>query len=150
MATLSIVVFLNTTTRVSLDHNSHTFCSFLFLCYETVPFCCLWGVVAPFSFAVFANAYAFNGDVSTWNTGAVTNMNSLFYQAYSFNKDVSNWNTGAVTDMGYSKCILSLPLGGHAFHCRVFEYTTTQFSHILLFMLCYGGTLSCSVLLFLH
>ena len=33
--------------------------------------------VAPFSlFAVFSAAYAFNQDVSTWNTGAVTTMES--------------------------------------------------------------------------
>jgi len=33
--------------------------------------------VAPFSLlAVFGSATAFNQDVSTWNTGAVTNMES--------------------------------------------------------------------------
>jgi len=46
------------TTRVLSDHNSHTFCSFVF----------------PVSYAVFYRASAFNQDVSKWNTGAVTTM----------------------------------------------------------------------------
>jgi surface protein len=51
--------------------------------FETGPCCCClcggFGLslffVAPFSLlAVFEGASAFNQDVSTWNTGAVTNM----------------------------------------------------------------------------
>ena len=32
---------------------------------------------------------------------------AVFYSAYAFNSDVSNWNTGAVTRMRQSKCTLS-------------------------------------------
>jgi len=45
---------------------------------------------------------------------------AVFYGASAFNQDVSTWNTGAVTDMQQSKCTLSLPLCGHgAFRCGV-------------------------------
>ena len=32
---------------------------------------------------------------------------AVFHNALAFNQDVSTWNTGAVTDMGASKCTLS-------------------------------------------
>ena len=48
---------------------------------------------------MFNGAYAFNGDVSGWNTSAVTNMFAMFWNATSFNQDISGWNTSAVTDM---------------------------------------------------
>jgi len=35
---------------------------------------------------------------------------AVFYQASVFNEDVSTWNTGAVTNMAGSKCVLSLSL----------------------------------------
>ena len=38
---------------------------------------------------------------------------AVFSGAYAFNQDVSKWNTGAVTSMDSSKCALSLPLCGH-------------------------------------
>ena len=66
--------------RVSSDHSSHTFCSFCFVFYETVPFVVVCGglvflfFVAPSLLAVFYYASAFNQDVSKWNTGAVTTM----------------------------------------------------------------------------
>ena len=59
------------------------FCSFCRLWFETGPFvvvvCGGFGLsfffVAPFSLlAVFHTASAFNQDVSTWNTAAVTTM----------------------------------------------------------------------------
>ena len=43
-----------------------------------------------------ANAH-FNGDVSYWNTSAVTTMIGTFSGASSFNIDLSRWETGAVT-----------------------------------------------------
>jgi surface protein len=81
------------------------------LWFETVPSCCcLCGglvflfFVAPSLIAVFRYALAFNQDVSKWNTGAVTNMDS-------------------------SKCTRSPSLWPHAFRCGVFfEYTTTRVS----------------------
>ena len=72
-------VFEYTTTRVSSDHTSHTFCYFRVCVFETVLFFVVCGglvflfFVAP-SLAVFRYASAFNQDVSKWNTGAVTNM----------------------------------------------------------------------------
>ena len=71
---------------------------------------------------VFAFIIAFNGDISKWETGAVTNMAGsklfgcfencffshtfffpAFYGASAFNGDISKWETGAVTDMSWSK-----------------------------------------------
>ena len=48
---------------------------------------------------MFCEASSFNGDVSKWNTAAVTDMSEMFSGASSFNGDVSNWNTAAVVDM---------------------------------------------------
>ena len=76
----AVVYFKYTTTRVSLNHNSHTFCSFLCLWFETGPFVVVFVFVAPFS------------------------LLAVFRSAYKFDQDVSNWNTGAVTTMEYSKC----------------------------------------------
>ena len=39
------------------------------------------------------------GHISTWDTSAVTNMESLFYQASLFNDNVSYWNTAKVTSI---------------------------------------------------
>jgi surface protein len=48
---------------------------------------------------MFYRATAFNGDVSGWDTGLVTNMEGMFGLASSFNGDVSGWDTGLVTSM---------------------------------------------------
>ena len=49
--------------------------------------------------SMFFQATSFNGDISNWNVGRVTNMDRMFYQARSFNGDISNWNVGRVTNM---------------------------------------------------
>ena len=41
---------------------------------------------------------SFNGDISHWDTRAVTNMYDMFREAQSFNQDISNWHTGSVTN----------------------------------------------------
>jgi surface protein len=41
---------------------------------------------------------AFNGDISGWNTGNVTNMEAAF-RASDFNGDISGWNTARVTTL---------------------------------------------------
>ncbi len=48
---------------------------------------------------MFKNTYAFNGDLSTWNTSSVTNMVNMFQKAHKFNGDISTWNTSSVTNM---------------------------------------------------
>ena len=94
VATPSAVVYCeHTTTRVSSDHNSHTFCCFCFCVWKRYLFCCLWWVGLSFlcctlSFAVFWNAYDFNQDVSKWNTGAVTKMT---YSECSLSPSPSLW-----------------------------------------------------------
>ena len=71
-------------------------------------FCCLWWVGLSFLCGTLSLV--------------------VFESAFAFNSDVSKWNTGAVTRMDYSKCTRSFPLCGHAFRCCVFEYTTTRVS----------------------
>ena len=50
---------------------------------------------------LFKDAKAFNGDVSTWDVSSVTNMLQMFYGAAVFNGDVSTWNVSSVTTMSY-------------------------------------------------
>ena len=47
----------------------------------------LWGM--------FRGATAFNGNVSTWQTSSVTNMDFTFDGATSFNGDLSRWDTSS-------------------------------------------------------
>ena len=39
----------------------------------------------------------FNGDISQWNVGNVTNMQEMFYNASAFNQPLEQWNVGNVT-----------------------------------------------------
>ena len=93
MATPSAVVYVEyTTTRVSSGHTSHTFCYFCFCVLKTVPFLLFMVWVIGLSFLCFARF----------------TLLAVFANAVAFNQDVSKWNTGAVTEMTYSKCTLSL------------------------------------------
>ena len=47
----------------------------------------------------FVGKTTFNGDIGSWNTAQVTNMNVMFYQASAFNQDIGRWNTAQVTSM---------------------------------------------------
>ena len=46
--------------------------------------------------SMFLGAAAFNQNIGTWNTGAVTNMSSMFWSAAAFNQNIGTWNTAAV------------------------------------------------------
>ena len=39
----------------------------------------------------FGGQTAFNGDIGSWNTGAVTRMGGMFSYTASFNQDLSIW-----------------------------------------------------------
>ena len=53
------------------------------------------------AFQGFGGKSTFNGDISKWDTGKVTNMRIMFYQASAFNQDIGSWNTAQVTTMQY-------------------------------------------------
>ena len=50
---------------------------------------------------MFTDASVFNGDISTWHTSNVTNMQSVFNNVPVFNQDISNWNTSNVTNVSF-------------------------------------------------
>jgi gliding motility-associated-like protein len=49
----------------------------------------------------FCTALNSPNNINTWNTGAVTNMASMFISSVNFNQNIGAWNTAAVTDMSY-------------------------------------------------
>ena len=48
---------------------------------------------------MFYNAYAFNGNLSSWNVSSVTDMSSMFHDASSFNQTLNDWDVSSVTNM---------------------------------------------------
>merc|ERR1712129_35505 len=48
---------------------------------------------------MFSNCVAFNGDLSSWDTGKVGTFGGMFDRAAAFNGDISSWDTGKVTRM---------------------------------------------------
>lgn len=42
----------------------------------------------------FDRAVSFNGDISGWQTGSVTNFYAMFRTAASFNSPIGDWQTG--------------------------------------------------------
>ena len=49
--------------------------------------------------AMFQATASFNGNITGWNTAAVTNMNNMFQSATSFNQDISGWDVSNVMGM---------------------------------------------------
>jgi len=47
---------------------------------------------------MFRDATAFNQNISSWNTGAVTNMYEMFKDAPAFNQNIGTWNVANVED----------------------------------------------------
>lgn len=60
--------------------------------------------------SMFTYATNFSGNISGWNTSAVTNISSMFSNAEKFNSDISAWNTSKVINMGY------MFMGAHIFN----------------------------------
>ena len=50
---------------------------------------------------MFRNATLFNGDISKWDTSAVSDMYAMFYQATTFDQNIGSWNTTKVTAMRF-------------------------------------------------
>ena len=48
---------------------------------------------------MFGDAYAFNGDLSSWDVSKVTDMSDMFIFAYDFNGNLSSWDVSSVTNM---------------------------------------------------
>ena len=51
--------------------------------------------------SLFFNEAEFNGNLSRWQVGQVTDMSYMFSDATSFNGDLSSWDVGRVTDMRF-------------------------------------------------
>jgi len=45
---------------------------------------------------MFRDATAFNQNISSWNTGAVTDMEGMFRDAPAFNQNIGTWNVANV------------------------------------------------------
>jgi len=82
---------------------------------------------------VFANT-TYNQDITSWETGAVTSMASMFFGNTAFNQDISGWDTGAVESM------LSMFYNASAFNQNISgwdvsscELFTTMFYHATAF-----------------
>ena len=52
-----------------------------------------------FKDGTYGDTSSFNDDISSWDTSSVTNMSSMFYGASAFNQDISSWVVSSVTTM---------------------------------------------------
>lgn len=78
----------------STNFTNGTFLSFTELTSDTATDYPLLTSLGQF----YQNCNNFNGDISNWNTGSVTNMKEMFRGASSFNGDISGWDVSNVTN----------------------------------------------------
>ena len=48
---------------------------------------------------IFKEAYAFNGDISTWDTSKVHTLKEAFSNAHAFNQPIGQWDISRVEDL---------------------------------------------------
>jgi len=66
----------------------------------------------------------FNQDIGGWNTAQVKNMRGMFSGASAFNHDIGSWNTAQVTDMNY------MFSGASAFNHDIGSWNTAQVTYM--------------------
>jgi uncharacterized repeat protein (TIGR01451 family) len=62
---------------------------------------------------MFKDAVAFNQQIATWDTSAVTTMEDMFYGARNFNQPLNDWDVSSVTNMKqmfYGPSVFNQPL----------------------------------------
>ena len=73
---------------------------------------------------LFRDKWAFNADISGWDTSSVTNMGGMLCGASSFNADISGWDTSSVTDMG------AMFGGASSFNADISEWDTSSVTNM--------------------
>lgn len=65
-------------------------------------------------YQIFVRNYAFNGDISNWDTSRVERTDQMFLAATAFNGDISGWDMSQVeimSDMFYGATVFNTPIG---------------------------------------